>query len=128
MKEGMQNRAQLRKFRDFEKLDRIRRDEGLKALVETQNGRFYLWHILGVAKAIGHNAMGASPYETAFNCGMQNVGQQILSHLVEVAPDSYLLMIKENADEQRERNAILERAGGGGEPRDSDDSGDAFYT
>lgn len=96
-------RKLIKKQGEFGKLDRLAQEDGLKALVGTYEGRKYFWWILTISRAIGQNAFSGDPVQTAFNCGMQNVGQMILANLMEVHPDAYLKMMKENSDEQRTR-------------------------
>ena len=88
------------KHREARKRESLAMDTGLKSFVETYEGRRYIWWLLEITKALGHNAFAETPERTAFNCGQQNVGQQILHHLIEVAPDAYLKLLKEQYDER----------------------------
>ena len=88
------------KYREARKREQLAMDDGLKSLVSSYEGRRYIWWLLEVSRALGHNAFADTPEMTAFNCGQQNVGQQILNHLIEVAPDAYLTLLKEEYDER----------------------------
>lgn len=93
------------KHRDARKRERLAMDDGLRSLVSSYEGRRYIWWLLEVSRALGHNAFAETPERTAFNCGQQNVGQQILHHLIEVAPDAYLTLLKEEYDERYSNTA-----------------------
>lgn len=115
-------RKLLKKQGAYSRLDRLAQEDGLKALVATYKGRKYFWWLLSMTGAVGQNPFGADPVQTAFNCGMQNAGQKILANLLEVAPEAYLLMMKESNDERSNRNAGSEDSG------DTPDGADATYT
>lgn len=104
-------RAQLRKLRQIEKTARLEREAGLKGLVTDRPGRAWLWSVLEMTGAVGTNPMGEDALRTAFNCGMQNAGQRILAELMEHAPDAFPLMMKENDDARKNRDAALADAG-----------------
>ena len=75
------------------------RDVALKALLQHRHGREYIWWLLELSQ-IGDNAFASNALFTSFNCGQQNVGQQILAHMLEVDPNGYLELLKERNDEQ----------------------------
>ena len=82
-------------------------DEFVKAMCITREGRDYLWWVLEIS-GINANPHTANALNTAFNCGQMNVGQQVLSHLMSVAPDGYFNMLKEREKEKNDDR--LERA------------------
>jgi hypothetical protein len=76
----------------------------------------------------GNRKIGLQPYannalNTAFNCGELNVGQRILDRIISVSPEGYLLMMKENNDEVKERDAELDRERNGGVDDTADEAG-----
>lgn len=93
------------KDRDRRRREKMAADDGLRQAIATYEGRQFIWRILELSRAVGHNAFAATPEATAFNCGQQNVGQQILAQLLEIAPDAYIQMIKENFDGPRSDTA-----------------------
>lgn len=103
--------------RDWARQDKNERDAAVTALLQHRHGRKYLWWLLSTTKAIGVSPFTNNALATSFNCGEQNVGIQILQHILEVAPDGFIHMMKENADEQRARDSRSADASGNG--RDS---------
>lgn len=117
-------RKNAKAWKEFSAEDKRLEDEGLKALVQTRQGRKYMWRLLRISKAIGVNPYRQNSEDTAFNCGIQNVGQSILAHLMEVAPDAYITMIKEQNDEHRARTISVAERGNAPSLFDADDSDD----
>lgn len=113
----------------FEREDTLARADALRALVSQPYGRKYLWWLLQIGKVGMQPMTSADPALTAFNCGALNVGQQILAHLTEIAPEGYLQMMKENSDERSRRNTELAAAdapsANSGDERSSSDSSDS---
>lgn len=87
-------RALLR-IKEQEKLEAVR------ALYSKPEGRTYLWWLLEISGAIAQNAFHLDPYRTAFRCGEQNVGQQILAHMLQVDTNAFTEIMKEKADGRR---------------------------
>lgn len=84
-------------------------DLAINALTQHRHGRRALWWLLQIGQ-VGTQPFNPDPQLTAFNCGQLNVGQQILDRLIHVSPDGYIAMMKENADEQSERDNALTNA------------------
>jgi hypothetical protein len=78
----------------------------IAALVQHQQGRKFLWRLLQIG-GVGQQPYVSNALQTAFNCGTLNVGNQILEMLASAAPDAYITMMKENADERSTRDAEL---------------------
>jgi hypothetical protein len=108
----------LRRQREWEKFDQGELDAAVSAMLEQRQTRRYLWWLLSVSKSLGENAFTANALTTAFGCGEQNVGQQVLAHMLEVAPEGFLILMKENADERRSRQDELDRIRSNGGTRD----------
>ena len=112
------DRDQAHRVREQQKLDKLvdaQIDKGIRDALETRAGRRMLWWALGISRAIGNSPFAIDPHVTAFNCGEQNVGNQLLSRIMEVNPDGFLVMQKEQLNEYRERQA-----------RSDDTTGDFF--
>lgn len=87
-----------------------------KALANVE-GRKFLWWLLEIGK-IGNQPYAGNALNTAFACGELNVGQRILDRIISVSPEGYLIMMKENADERKERDAELDLGGTVDNPAD----------
>lgn len=74
-------------------------DDAVRALVQHPQGRQYIYWILEIA-GIGRNPYTGNALNTAFACGELNVGQRVQAHLIEVAPDAFLAMLKEKEEER----------------------------
>lgn len=111
--------------RKWEEQDKRAVDEAIKALVQLKEGRMFLYWLLDIGMAIGTNAFATNAMITAFNCGQQNVGNQVLGRLCEVAPDSYLQMLKEISDERNTRNAAIAKYNNADSGRSDAEPGDS---
>jgi hypothetical protein len=65
------------------------------AAMTTPQGRAWYYDMLVRCKVI-NTPFSEDPYRTAFNCGQQNIGLQILSDIQDSAPNEYVKMITEN--------------------------------
>jgi hypothetical protein len=101
----MNDKAILRKQEQWKKQDKQALDNCVHALLQHQEGRAYLYWLLEIGRAIGQNPFTGNALTTSFECGQQNVGQQIMAHILEVAPDGFLKMLKEKQDERNRRTA-----------------------
>jgi hypothetical protein len=81
------------------KQSQLRRDNFVRAAVETREGREYLYWLLELGK-MGRNPYSGNALSTSFACGELNVGQQIQAHLIEVAPNAFLKMLAEKEEER----------------------------
>lgn len=100
-------------------------DEGkinaaIVALLPLEQGKKLLWWLLQIG-GVGHQPFAGNSLTTAFNCGVLDVGQQILARIVEISPEGYINMVKENANERARRDQELGKAGDA--DRDSSDRG-----
>lgn len=99
------------------KEDELAITSAIEALLKHTHGRKLLWWLLEIGK-VGGQPFTPNALATAFGCGELNVGQQILSRIISVSPEGYLTMMKEQADERRNRDDEL--AGGGSDPTEPD--------
>lgn len=93
-----------RKLRDKDKTRQLIRDQFIKAALGTREGRDYFWWLLEVS-GLNHNPHTSNALNTAFNCGQMNVGQQLLAHIMTVAPEGYFNMLKEREKEKNDVDA-----------------------
>lgn len=118
--------AIVRRQREWEKFDQTELDSAISAMLQHSQTRRYLWWLLYISHAVGENAFTSNALTTAFACGEQNIGQQVLAHMLEVAPDGFLTLMKENADERKRREDELTRirntGNGGGDTYSSADA------
>lgn len=73
--------------------------EGLRKLLDSYEGRAFLWWMLGTAGVFA-NPFTQNALHTAFNCGTMNFGQQLLNRLVSEQPAQYIKMMQENAERE----------------------------
>lgn len=67
----------------------------VEAAMTTLEGRAWFYDTLVRCKVF-NTPYDADPYRTAFNCGMANVGLQLLDDVQTVAAKNYILMIEES--------------------------------
>lgn len=77
---------------------------GLLYTAAAPAGRRWLWHLLASA-GIYSPSYADNALRTAYNEGRRSLGLEILNLLTEEAPEAYLLMQKEHADDYRNRLA-----------------------
>lgn len=119
----MDNADEKRRYKKLQLQSRqrkLRLDDAVKALMQHQQGRDYLYWLLELC-GIGRNPFTANALTTSFSCGELNVGQQIQAHIIEVAPEGYLQMLRER-EEERLKN---ERDSGNSDDSDGNDASDS---
>jgi len=89
------------------KEDELKIDSAISQAIENAEGRKFLWWLLEIGR-VGLQPYAANALNTAFNCGEMNVGQRILDRIISVSPEGYLQMMRENNDERKERDALLQ--------------------
>lgn len=75
------------------KADRL---DFISAAMGTEQGRAWFFYHLNRCYLFKTPYFSESSYDTAFRCGEQNVGLQLLSDIQEAAPELYLTMLKEH--------------------------------
>lgn len=81
-----------------------RLDIALRTMLDFPECRRWFWAFLAQT-GVFHNAFALDPYATAFQCGKQDIGKQLLADITRVAPEQYLQMMRESQeDEQRKSN------------------------
>lgn len=82
------NSRQARRARD--------RDNAMAAMMSRPETRLWLWDLLAACH-MNHSSFSNNPNVTAFREGERNIGIQVLAHIQRVAPEQWILMVKENS-------------------------------
>jgi len=106
-------RKELRKARAAEKRTDDSVDTATRALLTSPDGRSFLWWLLDITR-YGGTPWTTNALTTSFNCGEQNIGQQLLARLTSVDPEGFLNLLKERNDDRHDDD---------GNSRDRDDDG-----
>lgn len=109
--------------RRWQKEDEFKIDSAVSKAIVDAEGRRFLWWLLEIGR-IGGQPYTGNALNTAFNCGELNVGQRILDRIISVSPDGYVLMMKENESERKERDAELDNERNGTVAAGADDAGE----
>ena len=104
-----QAEALSRRAREWSKTDKRELDDAVQAMLLHRSTRKYLYWLMDIGKAIGQNPFTGDALTTAFQCGEANVGQQVMAHLIEVAPAGFLELLKEVGDERSRRDTELNK-------------------
>ncbi|HHN8318272.1 TPA: hypothetical protein ACRRXY_000080 [Morganella morganii] len=80
-----------------------RSDADLKSIMSTEEGRRFMWRLLGESNVFG-SSFSADPYLTAFKEGCRNFGLQMFEGLHRVCPELYALMADEAAKQQEKQS------------------------
>lgn len=96
---------------EFKRLQRELEVGDVKWLMGHKQGRRVMWRLLGMTGLFRNpHGMGQSASDTAFRCGEQNIGQQLIAEIHGLCPEQYHVMVKE----QHEHAKRLERSSGTG--------------
>lgn len=96
------NPKEIGSANELNKLRNNQEDMDLQAILSSEQGRRFLYRLLGMA-GIYRNHFDADPGVMAANCGASNLGLMVLSEMQRVDPESYVTMLKERiASEQRD--------------------------
>lgn len=72
-------------------------DTALKDLLASRSGRLFVWWLLDITNH-GQQPFTTNALSTSFNCGVLNVGQQLLARLLAVDAAGYLRMLHERTE------------------------------
>jgi len=86
---------QVNKARKRDARTRATRLQFVEAAMTTEQGRAWFYDLLVRCKVVS-TPFAHDPYDTAFKCGMQNIGLQVLDDIQTAAPSDYMKMITEN--------------------------------
>lgn len=73
------------------------RTDGLRQIMNSPNGRAWMWHLLEICHPFTTSCLAFSA-QVYFLEGERNVGLQVLADIQKKFPDQYLTMIKENQE------------------------------
>lgn len=73
-------------------------DSALSELLASPDGRLWFWDLLGKCNILSTPFRPGETDTTAFGCGEQNIGLQLVAQLSRVSPEAYVLMMKEQND------------------------------
>jgi hypothetical protein len=118
----MSERAALRRISALDKARKDRLDNAVRAMLQHPDTREYLWWLLSIGKVTIQPFIHGSPDGTAFQCGELNVGNQIFDHIMEINPEGYLTMYKEQLNERSASNRPRVYSPDDAAPDDSDDA------
>lgn len=107
--DDVEQRRADKKAKALAKREQAELDAAVSGLLATVQGRKYLYWLLGIGNAIGVNPMSNDPYATAFRCGEQNVGQQVMRHIIDVSPVGFTTMLAEREAERQMQATIEEQ-------------------
>lgn len=81
---------------------RLVEESDFKFIMGCKQGRRFMWRLLSLTKLFS-TPFAAQREITDFNCGMQNVGQQLLAEIHGLCPERYPEMVKEQLNDERSR-------------------------
>lgn len=77
-------------------------NDGLAATLETYNGRRFVWWLLSEG-GMFRDPFNGHALDTAHACGRASVSRDLLNRVLEVNPEAYIQMMKENEAVERDR-------------------------
>ena len=84
-------------------------DATIKALLENNEGKRFLWWLLKLGNLFHNAYVSGDSHATAFRLGEQNVMQQILGKISVLSPEGWFNLQKEMEDVRRIRARAAER-------------------
>lgn len=78
--------------------ERERQLDDLRKVLSTREGRRLLWRYMGLC-GVFKNPHTAESHQTSFYCGMQAIGQTMLSDINESRDEALLMMMREARDD-----------------------------
>lgn len=86
---------QVRRAEATEKFARDAEANDLRWVLSAQQGRRFLWRLLGECGVYRSSFMGGATDSTLFNEGRRSAGIQIQQWITEVSPEGYIKMMQE---------------------------------
>lgn len=93
-------KRRFRKAKTLETKNTLEVDEFIRECMKLHQGRSFMYWLLGITK-LHRNPFTANALTTSFACGEANIGMQVQDRLIELAPNDYLKMLREKAEEQK---------------------------
>lgn len=72
-------------------------DRDLSSLLELPAGRRVFWECL-VMCGVSRSVMRATPHDTAFAAGQQEIGHKLLQAITDAHPDAYFQMLRDHSN------------------------------
>lgn len=88
------DREQVREAKQKEVSQRERELNDLRSILNTKEGRRYLWRMMGHCRTF--SSVWHASAQIHYNSGMQDVGHYIMAEITEASPEAFFLMMKEN--------------------------------
>lgn len=101
MHDDVDQRREAKRASLAAKKEKAERDAAVSLLLTSPQGRRYLYWILEVSGAVGVNPFSSDSLVTAFRCGEQNIGQQVMAHIIDVSPEGFMTMLIERENERK---------------------------
>lgn len=93
----MNDRKRLKDQQKAVKAESDAVDIVLKDLLARKDGRLFIWWVLTITNH-GQQPFSANALTTAFNCGVFNVGQQVLARILDIDAQGYVKMLQDRAE------------------------------
>jgi len=88
------DREQVREAKQKETSLRDRELNDLRSILNTREGRRYLWRMMGHCRTFA--SVWHASAQIHYNAGMQDVGHFMMAEITEASPEAFFLMMKEN--------------------------------
>jgi hypothetical protein len=95
-------------------------DENLRSILKLKYGREFVWRILSNCGAFRQSLVPDNMYLTAFNEGRRSIGNALLSQVIRLDPDAYLLMMQAGRQEEKYAKQAAEKELKEREEKDND--------
>jgi hypothetical protein len=76
-------------------------DENLRSILKLKYGREFLWRFLSKCGVFHQSLVPDNMYLTAFNEGRRSIGNALLTQVIRLNPEAYLLMMKAAKQEEK---------------------------
>jgi hypothetical protein len=76
-------------------------DENLRSILKLKYGREFLWRFLSKCGVFHQSLVPENMYLTAFNEGRRSIGNALLTQVIRLNPEAYLLMMKAAKQEEK---------------------------
>ena len=76
-------------------------DENLRSILKLKYGREFLWRFLSKCGVFRQSLEPDNMYITAFNEGRRSIGNALLTQVIRLNPEAYLLMMKAAKQEEK---------------------------
>lgn len=88
---------QVAKREKKKRLRELKREAGLKKLMETGDGRAWMWDLLSSC-GVFHSSFASDGLVMAFNEGRRDIGLRLVAEINRMVPELYGRMVVENQE------------------------------